>query len=340
MGSQAMNHSMDHNEVYPASVLVVVVNYNGSETIQKCLKAIKQQTHQADTVVVVDNASTDNSVELIKKDFPEFHLLAQNKNLGFAAANNLAVQTFPDHEWIAMINPDAWPEEDWLHTMLQGASDWPDADMLSCRLINAHNPDILDGTGDIYHASGLSWRRDYDKPAGKSRNPSETIFSPCGAAAFYRLKRFIELGGFDESFFCYHEDVDLAFRMRLTGSTCIHLDHARVFHVGSGTSGKDSDFSVYYGHRNLVWTFFKNMPSRLLYLYLLQHLVLNLVSVLLYTLRGRPEVIVRSKWNAFSDLKRVLAQRKNIQATKTVEPEKIKEAIKTGFFHPYFSRGR
>ena len=335
-----MNQPMDHDKHQAIRVLVVVVNYNGSATIQKCLQAIQEQTRPADTVVIVDNASTDGSVELISKDFPEFKLLAQQSNLGFAAANNLAVKMFPDHDWIAMVNPDAWPEKNWLQSMLQGVTDWPNADMLSCRLINANDPDVLDGTGDIYHASGLSWRRDYGKPADKVRAPDEIIFSPCGAAAFYRLNRFLELDGFDETFFCYHEDVDLAFRMRLTGSSCVHLDHARVFHVGSGTSGKDSDFSVYYGHRNLVWTFVKNMPSPLLYWYLIQHLVLNCVSIVLYTLRGRPGVIFRSKWSALTGLGKVLQQRKRIQANSTVAPQQIKEAVKTGFFHPYFSRGR
>ena len=335
-----MNQTTEQSPLHAERVLVVVVNFNGSATIGKCLQAIRQQTRQADAVVIVDNASTDDSLDLIAKEFPEFDLLAQETNLGFAAANNLAVKMYPDYDWIAMVNPDAWPEETWLQTMLQGLADWPHTDMLSCRLVNAQNSDLLDGTGDIYHASGLSWRRDYGKSISKQRSPEETVFSPCGAAAFYRLKRFVELGGFDESFFCYHEDVDLAFRMRLTGSTCVHLDHARVFHVGSGTSGKDSDFSVYYGHRNLVWTFFKNMPSSLLFLYLFQHFVLNVVSVLLYSFRGRPGVILRSKWNAFADLKRVLKQRKIIQSGRTIETAQIKEAIKRGFFHPYFSRGR
>jgi GT2 family glycosyltransferase len=121
------------------------------------------------------------------------------------------------------------------------------------------------------------------------------------------------MGGFDEDYFCYHEDVDLSFRLRLQGHRCLYVPEARVEHLGSASSERESDFVVYHGHRNLVWTFFKNMPPTLLIRYLPAHLLLNLVTLLWFTSSGRGRVLIRSKRDALLGLSRTLEKRKAIQ---------------------------
>ncbi|MGI9318054.1 MAG: glycosyltransferase family 2 protein [bacterium] len=167
---------------------------------------------------------------------------------------------------------------------------------------------------------------------------AEQIFAPCGAAALYNIEWLRRAGGFDESYFCYNEDTDLAFRMRLLGAACVHLDHCIVNHVGSGTTGSDSNFTVYHGHRNLVWTYFKNMPITMLWYYLPQHLVLNFVSILYYTLKGRPGVILRAKWHALLGLPKVIRTRRNVQKTKVVTNQALRAAMVTNPLAPYFFR--
>ncbi len=112
--------------------------------------------------------------------------------------------------------------------------------------------------------------------------PEREVFSACAAAALYRRDVFEALGGLDEDFFCYMEDVDLGFRLRLAGWGCTYVPTAVVHHVGSATSGRRSHFTTYHGHRNLVWVFFKNMPGALLWLYLPQHFSLTSSSVALF----------------------------------------------------------
>src|SRR5207245_813719 len=150
-----------------------------------------------------------------------------------------------------------------------------------------------------------AWRRDHGAPTSRTRAGQE-VFSPCAAAALYRRGAFLEAGGFDERFFCYYEDSDLAFRLRLLGHRCLHVDDAVVHHVGSVTAGRTSDFTVYHSFRNQGWAFVKNMPAPLLWLYLPQHVLLNALQLLGYRAAARPRVILRAKRGALRGLARCL----------------------------------
>ncbi len=156
------------------------------------------------------------------------------------------------------------------------------------------------------------------------------IFAPCAAAALYRRDALIEAGGFDRSFFCYFEDVDLAFRLRARGHRCYYVSAARVHHIGSAITGNRSDFAVYHGHRNLVWAFFKNMPGILFWLYLPLHILVNVAAVAYYALHRRPGVILRAKRDAISGLARVLERRRGEQAARKVEARELRCAMTTG----------
>jgi GT2 family glycosyltransferase len=143
------------------------------------------------------------------------------------------------------------------------------------------------------------------------------------------------VGGFDEDFFSYYEDVDLGFRLRLYGYRCLYVPEATVKHVGSTTFGVKSDFVFYHTHRNLVWTFIKNMPARLFWRSLPTHIVANLVYVLYYTLTGRGRVLWRAKWDALRGLPSVLKKRKEIQKNRIVSDKELLSAMERRWFQPY-----
>ena len=278
---------------------------------------------------MVDNASTDGSSDGLEQRFPGVQVLRPAKTSGLPRATTSASRPRRTATWIACLNPDAFPEPDWLAQWAAAAERLPGYAFFGCKLLQADGGDVLDGTGDCYHVSGLAWRRDHGKPETEAHGDGE-IFAPCAAAALYRRDVLLDAAGFDRSYFCYFEDVDLAFRLRLRGHRCYYVSAARVHHVGSAIAGRGSDFSVYHGHRNLVWTYFKNMPGVLFWLYLPLHIALNVASIVYFALQGRPGVILRAKGDALRGLPRVLEQKRREQAARTVKQGELRRAMTTG----------
>jgi GT2 family glycosyltransferase len=311
------------------NVTVIVVNFNGGFLLRRCIAALAAQTVRSFEVVLVDNGSTDGSLEALGELSSNVRMIRTGRNLGFAAANNVGLRESRS-EWVALVNPDAFPAPDWLQRMLDVAGRRPEFDSFASRTVLADRPDLLDGAGDVYHVSGLFWRRGHAASGGTRFLDDEEVFCPCAAAALYRRSALERVGGFDEDFFCYAEDVDLGFRLRLSGSRCLYVAGAVVAHVGSAITGRRSDFSVYYGHRNLVWAYVKNMPPALFWAYLPAHLALNLVTVLWFAARGQGRVIVRAKWDAMASLARMWSKRRAIQADRRVGAREIRRVMATG----------
>ncbi len=298
-------------------VTVIIVNWNGEHFLECCLSALLAQTVLPHEIILVDNASSDKSLDIARR-FASVHLLAQDENLGFALGNNLAIgMASVESEWIALLNPDAFPEPHWLEALLTAAQIYPAHDVFGSQLLNANDPALLDGAGDVYHMSGLVWRGGHGVAATSCSEQVHEIFSPCAAAAMYRRSALRTVGGFDEDYFCYVEDVDLGFRLRLAGHHCLYVPSSVVRHVGSGTTGgQHSDFSVYHGHRNLVWTFIKNMPGILFWLLLPLHVLLNIATVGYFILRGQGRVIIRAKYDAIKGIPHMLKKRRLIQQNR------------------------
>lgn len=307
-----------------AKVTVIIVNWNGEKFLEQCLTALMAQTVKPHEIIVLDNASSDGSLEIVLR-FPSVRLIDLDRNTGFAQGNNLAVKVASKaSEWIALINPDAFVESYWLEALLVAAESNPEFDVFGSMLLNAAAPALLDGTGDAYHVSGLVWRMKNGSPVPTSVESESEIFSACAAAALYRRSAWQNIGGFDEDYFCYVEDVDLGFRLRLAGYRCLYVPQSLVYHVGSGTTGgQHSDFAMYHGHRNLVWTFVKDMPGILFWLLLPLHVALNLVSIIWFTLRGQAGVIWRAKRDAVLGLPKMWRKRQQIQKNRVASVVEI-----------------
>ncbi len=280
-------------------------------------------------VLVVDNDSHDGS-EAAALGRSGVDLLRTGANLGFAEANNRGVAELADCEWIALLNPDAFPEPEWIAALVEAAERNPEVASFASRQVLADHPGILDGTGDLYTVAGLAWRRHHGQPSADRGLESGEVFGPCGAAALYRRGAFLEAGGFDRRFFCYFEDVDLAFRLRLRGHRCLYVPGAVVHHVGSALSGYRSDFAVFHGQRNLVWTFAKNMPTPLLIRYLPHHLVMNLASIGVLAVRGQGSTAIRAKWAAVMGLKAMLRARRDIQRGRRATTTELRSSMIQG----------
>ncbi len=312
-------------------ITVIIVSYNSWGVLARCLACLARQTYTDFSITVVDNASPQPAPPELLAAYPSVLLVPSPTNLGFAAANNLAVdQHTGASDWIALLNPDAFPEPDWLAQLMQATDHHPECSVFASRQLCASNPHILDGDGDIYYTSGRVKRVGHGKPVPTIPLPTiAPVFGPCAAAALYRRSAYVAVGGLDEDFFCYLEDVDLSFRLQLAGYSCLLVRSAVVHHLGaSSTSGPHSDFAVYHGHRNLVWVFVKNMPAPLLWLLLPLHIGLNMLSVLLYI--RRPGVIWRAKIDAIKGLPRMLGKRRHVQSGRRASLGNVWRALYFG----------
>jgi len=304
--------------------------------IHQCLEYLSQQTFQGFEIIIIDNSSSDGSIENLNKKWSTLMIktekLATNK--GYAIANNIGAR-LANGKWLALLNVDAFPEPDWLEKLLSAAEENPEYTYFSSRQIQVNSPDLLDGAGDAYHVTGLAWRRYYNQLAHKYGHQAEEVFSVCPTAALYSREEFIKVGGFDEDYFSYFEDVDLGFRLRLSGEKCLYVPEAVVHHVGSASTGKRSDFSVYYGYRNMIWTFVKNMPAPLIWIFLPLHISAILFFAIYLTLRGQGKVIWKAIFDAMSGLPKMIKKRRMIQKNKKVKPSELLKVMSTGLFEPY-----
>lgn len=282
-------------------------------------------------ILVMDNGSSDNSLESIpQNNLIEIHLLGTN--LGFAAANNRAL-SLCDTEYIALLNPDAFPNPDWLERLMAAAKSQSEIASFASLQLCDDNPGIVDGAGDSYHVSGLVWREQHGALFSKSDEEDKSIFSPCAAAALYRRQAVLDVGGFDEDFFCYVEDVDLGFRLQLAGYQSMLVGDAVVRHVGSAaTGGERSDFCVYHGHRNLVWAFIKNMPGVLFWLLLPLHILLNITTLVYFSFLGQGKVIWRAKLDAIKGIPKMWQKRKIIQKKRVASITDIWKVLDKRYF--------
>ncbi len=240
---------------------VIIVNYNAGDRLGRCLDCLSRQTFSDFETIVVDNGSTDGSITESRRRHPFARFDEAHANLGFAAANNRAAKAAAG-EWLVFLNPDAYADPDWLCELVAASVRYPWADAFGSTQINAQAPSLIDGAGDVFSVLGIPYRGHYGWPL-ESLPPEGECFSPCAAAAMYRKDTFDRLAGFDERFFCYGEDVDLGFRLRLSGGRAVQVRNARVLHEGSGLTGRRSEFSVYHGHRNRIWIAAKNFPDAL-----------------------------------------------------------------------------
>ncbi|PQA88543.1 glycosyltransferase family 2 protein [Hyphococcus luteus] len=305
-------------------ISVIIVNYNSGARLRRCVDCLKAQDFRDFETIVIDNASSDGSAAFARDD-GAVTLIEAGGNLGFAAGNNLAAKS-AQGEWLAFLNPDAYAEPDWLSEFLAAAARHPEIDAFGSTQLDAARPDRIDGAGDAYHAFGVSWRGCYAWPKDKLP-PEGECFAPCGAAAFYRKATFDRLGGFEERFFCYAEDADLGFKLRLSGGGAMQAPKAVVLHEGSGVTGKESDFTLYHGHRNRVWTYVLNMPLPLLVLTAPFHLLLNLYLLGRFTVSGGAGSYLRAMKDAAKGLPEIWERRKARQRAREASVADIARAL-------------
>ncbi len=296
------------------AISVIIVSYESGPTLERCLAALGAQTFTDFEILLVDNASTDGAPQAAAVADPTIRFLQPGANLGFAAGNNLAARQARGR-WLVLLNPDAYAKPDWLAALIGGTERHPDVRCFTSLQMVADEPELMDGAGDVMTSAGIPFRGGYRRKRPANLREGE-VFSACGAATLIDRELFLFLGGFDERFFCYCEDVDLGYRLRLAGEATLLLPAAVVEHVGSASTGVRSDFAIFHGSRNRIWTFIKNTPPLLLWLTTPLHVAVTAGLLLLHWRRGDAGPVVRGIRAAFrrEALDPILASRRELQA--------------------------
>ncbi len=273
-------------------VTIIIPNYNGLHYLGDCLDAILPQTKESDRhVLVVDNGSTDGSVDFLRT-YPGIETLFLPDNTGFCGAVNAGIR-YSHTRYVILLNNDTKARPGYVQALIDGMEQDGKLFSISAQMLMMHSPDRIDNAGDLYTALGYAKGRGIGKPADAYGQPAE-IFSSCGGAAIYRRAVFDQIGLFDETHFAYLEDVDVGYRARIYGWHSIYLPEAKVEHAGSGFSGsRYNSFKVSLTSRNSVYLPWKNMPLLQLLLNLPLLLLGYLVKTLFFVKKGLGREYVR-----------------------------------------------
>jgi N-acetylglucosaminyl-diphospho-decaprenol L-rhamnosyltransferase len=294
--------------------VVIIVTYNSRAHFARLARALDAQTERRFRLIIWDNASRAPE-KPTPQDFPDAELVLHDSNLGFATANNRAAAMAPECEMVVLLNPDAFPEPDWLERLIAAAQTYGQVAAFGSTQIAAQNPSHYDGLGDCYHVSGVPWRGGFGHARTEPPRNGET-FSACAAAVLYRRAAWDAVGGFDERFFSYGEDVDIGFRMRLLGWPTMQISDAIVHHVGGASAGQRSTFAVFHGTRNRTWIFVKCMPLPALLIFAPAHLAILAIFLAASPFRGTGVATWRGVGAAILGIPAMLRARRTLQGAR------------------------
>lgn len=242
-------------------VTVVIPNYNGKKYINDCMDALSFQMDDSVKVIVVDNGSTDGSVEILRQEYPWARLVELNENTGFCHAVNVGIR-LTETPYVILLNNDTMIKGGFIKNLVS-VMEKPENEKVfsvSSKMLDMYKPEIVDDAGDRYNALGWAFARGKGKTADKY-NKSMEVFSACGGASIYRRSVFDEIGFFDEMHFAYLEDLDIGYRAKVFGYKNLYEPSAEVLHAGSGSSGsRYNEFKTTHTSANSTYVIWKNMP--------------------------------------------------------------------------------
>jgi GT2 family glycosyltransferase len=238
---------------------VIVPTFNGAHLLPECLESLARQSYASVEVIVADGASIDETQPLLARRYPSVRLLSLTRNLGFAGNVNAGLRAARG-DVLCLLNNDARADADWVATCVEALAEAPAVGSVASKVLFS-DARTINSAGDLFCRDGAARQRGNGQVDGPDWDRAESVFGAMGGAAAYRREMLRDVGSFDEQFFMYLEDVDLAFRAQLRGWTCVYEPHARVYHLGSASGG--GKLASYYNGRNLIRLLAKDLPTGL-----------------------------------------------------------------------------
>jgi GT2 family glycosyltransferase len=303
-------------------VSVIIPNWNGGKWLGGCLNALKSQDYGNFEVLVVDDASTDGSYDHLGEKFPRVRLLQLTEHHGFARAVNAGIGA-TSGEYVLLLNNDTLPSVSFIRNLVLAMDAMPpDVGCLASCMRSMDNPMLLDDTGDVFTWYGHAFKRGHGRPIAEFEEDSE-VLSPCAGAALYRRVFLNDVGGFDERFVSYLEDLDLGLRGRLSGYRCKYVASAEVLHKGHGSNLPTGSY-VRFVTRNRLMLICKNIPFSLLVRHLHQLLIGQLDLFIQYR---RPFDSGVGYLSFLRQIPHVLHERRKILAASKLSDEEIERLL-------------
>jgi GT2 family glycosyltransferase len=294
-------------------LIVGIPTYNGRHLLEVVLPSLRVQSFRDFRVVVVDDASNDDTAAWLSEHWPEVELIVHPHNRGVTAALNTCLGTGCS-ELVALLNNDVELAPVCLEEFVNAIDEHGNAGVVCGKLLDYQRRELLDGAGDIYTWGGEANRRGQGQPDRGQYDKPQKIFSACGAAVVYRRSALETVGVFDERFFANYEDVDWCFRAQLAGIECRYVPGAVAYHMGSATLGKGvSDFSLYHNWRNAIWVVAKNYPGPELLRRAPTLAFIQARNLAIAMRRGRARLWLRVWRDALMGLPDVLRERRLVQ---------------------------
>jgi GT2 family glycosyltransferase len=317
-------------------VSVIIVNWNGAEYLKECIDSVLAQSYPRLEIIVVDNGSTDHSPALLRGYGSRLHVIENPTNLGFAGGNNVGLRAAKG-TYFALLNSDAVADRGWVEALVRAAEADPGIGMCASKIYLHGRDRVLDSAGLLLSRDGIGRGRGRLEPDRAEFSREEDVLAPSACAALYRRSMLETIGLFDEDFFAYCEDSDLALRGRLAGWRCRYVPGAMVVHAYSRSTAPYSTFKAFHVERNRIWVVVKCFPARLV----LTSVAFTVARYLLQAygavsrrgaaarLRERTSpwallgIVGRAYWAAFARLPRMLGKRRQVRALRRVTAREV-----------------
>jgi GT2 family glycosyltransferase len=324
------------------AVSIIIPNWNGLRFLETCLKSVQQQSHKQVRILVVDNASSDGSLEFIRTKFPSVAILALERNYGFSAAVNRGILATSD-DYVGLLNNDTESDPHWVENCLRALEGHADIGYVACQVLDFYKRSRLDSAGDLLTKTGLPLKRGMDQPAVGEFLTPRRVFGATAGAALYRREMFEKVGFFDAGYYMYLEDVDWCLRAALLGIRCMYVPEAKVYHIEGGSDPLRASYlacwqterksfhtpeRTYWITRNRIRMLAKNYPAALLVKRLPWIGWGFIRSALFHALRsGLFRHFARGFWHGLRELPRCMQLRRLIQVRRRVTVRQFEDII-------------
>lgn len=299
---------------------IVILNWNGEKLLEQFLPSVTQYSQEAN-IYVADNASTDNSIQFIKKHYPSIKIIINKENGGYAKGYNDALKHV-DADVFCLLNSDIEVTEHWLKTIIKTFEDDSNTGIIQPKILDYKNKNYFEYAGA---AGGFIDKYGYPYCRGRifntleedlgQYNDTSNIFWASGACLFIRKAVFNKLNGFDELFFAHMEEIDLCWRAKNLGYTIKYVGTSKVYHVGGATLNNTNPKKTYLNFRNSLFTLTKNAKG-ILFLTILTRLILDGIAGIKFLIELKPKhmfAIIKAHFSYYFYLRYLLKQRKLIK---------------------------